>query len=90
MTDTRTPDDDNGSKLSSFLMTVGGLSLLIALGIVHLQVGLLVKDQKWTPPIAHFLVISDVYPTQGLIGAQKIVLVYRPVNERADNARLRQ
>ena len=89
MTDTREPND-NTSKLSKFFMTVGGLSLLIALGIVHLQVGLLVKDQKWTPPIAHFLVISDVYPTQGLIGAQKIVLFYRAVNERADNARLRQ
>ena len=89
MSDTREPND-NTSKLTKFFMTVGGLSLLIALGIVHLQVGLLVKDQKWTPPIAHFLVISDVYPTQGLIGAQKIVLVYRPVNERADNARLRQ
>ena len=86
MTDTREPNDNTG-KLSKFFMTVGGLSLLIALGIVHLQVGLLVKDHKWTPPVAHVLIIGDVYPTQGLIGAQKIVLVYRAVNERADNAR---
>jgi hypothetical protein len=49
----------------------GGLSLLIALGIVGL---LLVKVPKWFPlPIAHVLGLGDVYPTQGLIGPQKII-----------------
>ena len=70
MTDTRTPND-NGSKLGEFFMTVGGLSLLIALGFVGL---LLVKDPKWFPfPVAHFLGLGDVYPTRGLIGLQKII-----------------
>ena len=70
MTDTRTPNDDR-SKISGFYMTVGGLSLLIALGIVG---SLLVKDRKWFPlPIARILGLGDVYPTQGLIGPQKII-----------------
>jgi len=70
VTDTRTPND-NRSKISGFYMTVGGLSLLIALGIVGL---LLVKDRKWFPlPIAYVLGLGDVYPTQGLIGPQKII-----------------
>jgi len=35
---------------------------------------LLIKDPEWLPrPIAHFLGLSDVYPTQGLIGPQKII-----------------
>jgi hypothetical protein len=52
-------------------MTVGGLSLLIALGVVGL---LLIKDRKWFPlPIAHVLGLGDIYPTQGLIGPQKII-----------------
>jgi len=45
--------------------------LLLAFG---LKVGLLVKDRKWFPlPIAFFLGLADVYPTQGLIGPQKII-----------------
>jgi hypothetical protein len=54
-------------------MAAGGLSLLIALSIVGLRLGLLVKDRKWFPPIASFLGLGDVYPTQGLIGPQKII-----------------
>ena len=74
MTDTRTPNDKR-SKISGSFMTVSGLSLLIALGIVGL---LLVKNPKWSPlPVAHFLGLGDVYPTQGLIGPQKII-PFRP------------
>jgi hypothetical protein len=48
------------------------LSLLFALGII---VGLLlIKDPEWLPrPIVRFLGLGDVYPTQGLIGPQKII-----------------
>ena len=66
MTDTRTPNDSK-SKISWLLVTLGGL--LFALGIVGL---LLVKD-RIPLPIAHFLGLGDVYPTQGLIGPQKII-----------------
>ena len=74
MTDTGTPNDKR-SKISGLFMTVSGLSLLIALGILGL---LLVKNPKWIPlPVAHFLGLGDVYPTQGLIGPQKII-PFRP------------
>jgi hypothetical protein len=43
--------DDNGSKRSGFFMTLGGLNLLIALGIVGLQAGLLVKTAKGVSPL---------------------------------------
>jgi hypothetical protein len=48
------------------------LSLLFALGVV---VGLLlVKHAEWLPaPVAHILDLGDVYPTQSLIGPQKII-----------------
>lgn len=71
MTDTRTPND-NMSKTSRSVIALVGLSLLFALGMI---VGwLLIKDPEWLPrPIAHFLGLSDVYPTQGLIGPQKII-----------------
>ncbi|MGB8632991.1 MAG: hypothetical protein WCD69_27045 [Xanthobacteraceae bacterium] len=51
-------------------MPLVGLTLLFALGIVGL---VLVKDAKWFPPIARVLSLGDVYPTQGLIGPQKII-----------------
>jgi hypothetical protein len=74
VTDTGTPNDKR-SKISGLFMTVSGLSLLIALGILGL---LLVKNPKWFPlPVAHFLGLGDVYPTQGLIGPQKII-PFRP------------
>jgi len=71
VTDTRTPND-NMSKTSRSVIALVGLSLLFALGMI---VGwLLIKDPEWLPrPIAHFLGLSDVYPTQGLIGPQKII-----------------
>ena len=71
MTDTRTPND-NMSKTSRSVIALVGLSLLFALGMI---VGwLMIKDPEWLPrPIAHFLGLSDVYPTQGLIGPQKII-----------------
>jgi hypothetical protein len=71
VTDTRTPND-NMSKVSRSVIALVGLSLLFALGMI---VGwLLIKDPEWLPrPIAHFLGLGDVYPTQGLIGPQKII-----------------
>jgi hypothetical protein len=71
VTDTRTPND-NRSEISRSVLALVGLSLLFALGII---VGLLlVKDPEWLPrPIVHFLGLGDVYPTQGLIGPQKII-----------------
>lgn len=70
MTDTGTPSD-NRSEISRSVFALVGLSLLFALGMI---IGLLlVKNPKWFPPIAHFLGLSDVYPTQGLIGPQKII-----------------
>jgi len=71
VTDTRTPND-NMSKTSRSVIALVGLSLLFALGMI---VGwLMIKDPEWLPrPIAHFLGLSDVYPTQGLIGPQKII-----------------
>jgi hypothetical protein len=98
VTDTRTPND-NRSEISRSVLALVGLSLLFALGII---VGLLlVKDPEWLPrPIVHFLGLGDVYPTQGLIGPQKIIhdreFVLRPSRsesqkqpgeERIDNAR---
>lgn len=98
MTDTRTPND-NRSEMSRSVLALVGLSLLFALGII---VGLLlVKNPKWLPrPIAHFLGLSDVYPTQGFIGPQKIIhdresdsrpspseSQKQPGEERIDNAR---
>jgi len=58
--------------MSRSVLALVGLSLLFALGII---VGLLlVKNPEWfSLPVAHFLGLSDVYPTQGLIGPQKIV-----------------
>ena len=66
MTDTGTPNN-NTRKISWLLVTLG--ALLFVLGIVGL---VLVKD-RIPPPIAHFLGLGDVYPTQGLIGPQKII-----------------
>ena len=66
MADTRTSNDSK-SKISWLLVTLGGL--LFALGIVGLP---LVKD-RIPLPIAHFLGLADVYPTQGLIGPQKFI-----------------
>ena len=66
MTDTRTPNN-NTRKISWLLVTLG--ALLFVLGIVGLA---LVKD-RIPPPIAHFFGLGDVYPTQGLIGPQKII-----------------
>ena len=85
MTDTRAPNDSK-SKISWLLVALGGL--LFAVGIVGL---LLVKDLI-PPPIAHFLGLGDVYPTQGLIGPQKIIHDVQKarssgVNGRTDNAR---
>ena len=75
MTDTRTPND-NRSEISRSVLALVGLSLLFALGIV---VGLLlVKHPEWLPrPIVHFLGLGEVYPTQGVVGPQKIV-PFRP------------
>jgi hypothetical protein len=52
------------------------LSLLFALGII---IGLLLlKNPEWLArPVVHFLGLGDVYPTQGLIGPQKII-PFRP------------
>jgi hypothetical protein len=73
--DTRTPND-NRSEISKSVLALVGLSLLFALGII---VGLLlVKNPKWFPPVAHFLGLGDVYPTQGLIGPQKIIPIRPP------------
>ena len=90
MTDTRTPND-NRSEIVRSVIALVGLSLLLALGMV---VGLLlVKHPEWLPPpVAHFLGLGDVYPTQGLIGPQKTIRdVQRArnsgVNERTDIAR---
>jgi hypothetical protein len=71
VTETRTPND-NRREISRSVLALVGLSLLFALGII---VGLLlVKDPEWLPrPIVHFLGLGDVYPTQGLIGPQKII-----------------
>jgi hypothetical protein len=71
VTETRTPND-NRREISRSVLALVGLSLLFALGII---VGLLlVKDPEWLPrPIVHFLGLGDVYPTQGLIGSQKII-----------------
>jgi hypothetical protein len=71
VTDTRTPND-NRSEISRSVLALVALSLLFALGMV---VGLLlVKHPEWLPrPIVHFLGLGDVYPTQGLIGPQKII-----------------
>lgn len=70
MTDTKTPNDDI-SKISRSVIALVGLTLLFALGMI---VGLLlVKNPEWLPsPIAHFLGLGNVYPTQGVIGPQKI------------------
>jgi hypothetical protein len=75
VTDTRTPND-NRSEISRSVLALVVLSLLFALGII---VGLvLAKNPKWVSlPVAHFLGLGDVYPTQGLIGPQKIV-PFRP------------
>ena len=75
MTDTRTPNDSR-SEISRSVLALVGLSLLFALGIV---VGLLlVKHPEWLPPpVAHFLGLGDIYPTQGLIGPQKTI-PFRP------------
>ena len=71
MTDTRTPNNNRG-EISRSVLALVVLSLLFALGII---VGLLlVKDPEWLPrPIVRFLGLGDVYPTQGLIGPQKII-----------------
>ena len=76
MTDTRTPND-NRSEISKSVLALVGLSLLFALGMV---VGLLlVKNPEWLPrPIIHFLGLGNVYPTQGLIGPQKIIPLRPP------------
>jgi len=68
VTDTKTPNDN----LRKSIVTLVGLTLLFALGMI---VGLLlVKNPEWLPrPIAHFLSLDNVYPTQGLIGPQKII-----------------
>jgi len=66
LTDTRTPNDST-RKISWLLVTLG--ALLFVLGIVGL---VLVKDHI-PPPIAHVLGLGDVYPTQGLIGPQKVI-----------------
>ena len=75
MTDTRTPND-NRSEISRSVLALVGLSLLFALGV---GVGLLlVKHPEWlSAPVAHFLDLGDVYPTQGLIGPQKTI-PFRP------------
>ena len=98
MTDTRTPND-NRSEISKSVLALVGLSLLFALGII---VGLLlVKDPEWlSRPLIHFLGLGDVYPTEGLIGPQKIIhdresvsptsrseSQKQPREERIDNAR---
>jgi hypothetical protein len=71
MTDARTPND-NRSEISRSVLALIGLSLLFALGII---IGLLLlKNPEWLArPVVHFLGLGDVYPTQGLIGPQKIV-----------------
>ena len=66
MTYTGTPND-NTHKISWLFMTLG--ALLFVLGIVGL---VLVKD-RIPLSIAHVLGLGDVYPTQGLIGSQKII-----------------
>ena len=66
MTDTRRPNS-NTRKISWLLVTLG--ALLFVLGIVGFA---LVKD-RIPPPIAQFFGLGDVYPTQGLIGPQKII-----------------
>jgi hypothetical protein len=75
VTDTGTPND-NRSEISKSVLALVGLSLLFALGII---VGvLLVKDPEWLPrSVVHFFGLGDVYPTQGLIGPQKII-PFRP------------
>jgi len=74
VTDTRTPDD-NRSEIGKSVLALVVLSLLFALGMI---IGLLlVKNPKWFPPVAHFLSLGDAYPTQGLIGPQKIT-PFRP------------
>ena len=98
MTDTKT-SNDNRSEISKSVLALIGLSLLFALGIF---VGLiLVKDPEWLPgPVVHFLDLGNVYPTQGLIGPQKIIHdresaspasrsdgQKQPGGERIDNAR---
>ena len=50
--------------------------MLFALGMISGL--LLVKNPNWFPPVAHFLGLGDVYPTQGLIGPQKPFLSGRP------------
>jgi hypothetical protein len=85
VTDTRTPNDSK-SKESWLLVALGGL--LFAVGIV----GLLLVEDLIPPPIAHFLGLGDVYPTQGLIGPQKTIRDVQKarnsgVNERTDIAR---
>jgi hypothetical protein len=71
MADARTPND-NRSEIGRSILALIGLSLLFALGII---VGLLLlKNPEWlTRPVVHFLGLGDVYPTQGLIGPQKII-----------------
>jgi len=66
VSDTKTPNDD----LRKSIVTLVGLTLLFALGM---SVGLLlVKNPEWLPrPVAHFLGLSNFYPTQGVIGPQK-------------------
>jgi hypothetical protein len=98
VTDTKTPNN-NRSDISRSVFALIGLSLLFALGII---VGLLlVKDPGWLPrPVVHFLGLGVVYPTQGLIGPQKIIHdrestspplrsdgQKQPGGERIDNAR---
>jgi len=66
VTDTGTPNDTT-HKISWLFVTLG--ALLFVLGIVGL---VLVKD-RIPLSIAHILGLGDVYPTQGLIGSQKII-----------------
>jgi hypothetical protein len=98
VTDTKT-SNDNRSEISKSVLALIGLSPVFALGIL---VGLiLVKDPEWLPgPVVHFLDLGNVYPTQGLIGPQKIIHdresasppsrsdgQKQPGGERIDNAR---
>jgi hypothetical protein len=70
VTDTRVPND-NRSQISRSIFALLGLSMLFALGMISGL--LLVKNPNWFPPVAHFLGLGDVYPTQGLIGPQKTI-----------------
>ena len=76
MTDTRVPND-NRSEISRSVLALVGLSLLFALGMI-LGLLLLKHPERLPRPIAHFLGLGDVYPTQGLIGPQKIIPLRAP------------